>query len=163
VYKNPKKIKSEEDDGGHVGPGRLGKGASAMQPAASGVEGVKLIKGEIGYVGGELVNEKAFLTKKRTSVPIDQVFFYDYFTRKHEKEKALAAKAKRKGKDVDEGEDEDDERDGHEAGSEVVEKSGDDWDEDEDGDAKEEEIWKVFIRSLKHPLYFLLMCTGNES
>ncbi len=147
MYKNPKKLKSKEDDPDHVGAGRLGKGASAMQPAASGVEGVKLIKGEIGYVGGELVNEKAFLTKQRTSVPIDQVFFYDYFTRKHEKEKALAAKAKKK-KGQDEDEDEDDEQDGHEAGSKVVEKSGDDWDEDEDGDAKEAEIWKVFYFSV---------------
>jgi len=145
VYKNPKKLKSKEDDADHAGAGRLGKGASAMQPAASGVEGVKLIKGEIGYVGGELMNEKAFLRKQRTSVPIDQVFFYDYFTRKHEKEKALAAKARKKGKDVDEDDDEDDE---------AVEKSGDDWeDEDGDGDAKEEEIWKVFICSLKRPLF----------
>lgn len=45
-----------------------------MQPAASGVEGVKLIKGEIGYVGGEVVlDEKRFVKRKRGDVPVDQV------------------------------------------------------------------------------------------
>jgi len=44
-----------------------------MQPAASGVEGVKLIKGEIGFTGEELVNEKAFMRRKRSDVPVDQV------------------------------------------------------------------------------------------
>jgi len=44
-----------------------------MQPAASGVEGVKLIKGEIGFAGEELVNEKAFMRRKRSDVPVDQV------------------------------------------------------------------------------------------
>jgi len=50
-----------------------GKGASAMQPAASGVEGVKLIKGEIGFAGEEPVNKKVFIRRKSSDVPVDQV------------------------------------------------------------------------------------------
>ena len=46
-----------------------------MQPAASGVEGVKLIKGEIGFTGEELVNEKAFMRKNWSDVPVDQVSY----------------------------------------------------------------------------------------
>jgi len=72
VYKNPKKIKTKDGEDEAQAQSR-GKGASAMQPAASGVEGVKLIKGEIGFAGEELVNEKAFMRKKRSDVPVDQV------------------------------------------------------------------------------------------
>jgi len=50
-----------------------GKGASAMQPAASDVEGVKLIKDEIGFAREEPVNEKVFIRRKRSDVPVDQV------------------------------------------------------------------------------------------
>ena len=50
-----------------------GKGASAMQPAASGVEGVKLIKDEIGFAREEPVNEKVFIKRKRSDVPVNQV------------------------------------------------------------------------------------------
>lgn len=125
-----------------------------MQPAASGVEGVKLIKGEVGYMGQELMNEKSFLKKQRENVPIDQIFFYDYFSRKHEKEKALAlakakakakAKKKKKGKDEDEDDSESDDRD---ADGEVVERSGDAWDEDVASDAEEADVWKVFPSSV---------------
>jgi ribosome biogenesis protein MAK21 len=64
VYKNPKQIKTGDSAGG--------KGASAMQPAASAVDGVKLIKGEVGVES--MVNETAFLKKRAQDVPVDQVF-----------------------------------------------------------------------------------------
>ena len=139
VYKNPKKLKSKEGDEDGVNGGRLGKGGSAMQPAASGVEGVKLLKGEIGYVGEELVNEKAFLRRKRADVPVDQIFFHDYFTRKHEKEKALAAKVKGQNKDKGTEEHQENGLSDEETGK------GDDgdWDENVDSVAEEAEIWKV--------------------
>ncbi len=63
MYKNPKKVKDGETAGA--------KGASAMQPAASGLEGVKLMKGE-GVTAG-MVNDAAFLRKKAKDVPVDQV------------------------------------------------------------------------------------------
>jgi len=143
VYKNPKKIKPKEGDpeGAH-----LGKGPSAMQPAASGLEGIKLIRGEVGYIGEEVVNEKAFLRKKRENVPVDQVFFHDYFTRKYQKEKSLK-ETKEDGNtksDREEGgDDDDDDSSGKESGS--------DWDED---DAREAEIWKVIYSSI--PFFFVI-------
>ena len=58
-----------------------GKGPSAMQPAASALEGVKLVKGDVGNDGGVvgLVNEKAFLRRRREDVPVDQVGFLFLF------------------------------------------------------------------------------------
>lgn len=51
-----------------------GKGASAMQPAASGLDGtgVKLLRGEVEDLEGR-VNEAAFLKRKAEDVPVDQV------------------------------------------------------------------------------------------
>lgn len=67
VYKNPKKAKEGD-------AGAAGKGASAMQPAASAVDGVKLLKGEVA--DATMVNEAAFLRKKRQDVPVDQVCLF---------------------------------------------------------------------------------------
>jgi ribosome biogenesis protein MAK21 len=55
-----------------VGGGK-GKGTSAMQPAASSLDGtgVKLMKGEVGDT--ELVNGLRFLRRRLEDVPVDQV------------------------------------------------------------------------------------------
>lgn len=60
VYKNPKKPKS--------------KGASAMQPAATGVDGtgVKLMKGEVAH-GGIPVNEEKWWKRRVEDIPVDEV------------------------------------------------------------------------------------------
>lgn len=60
VYKNPKKPKP--------------KGASAMQPAATGVDGtgVKLTKGEVTYGEGP-VNEEKWWKRRVEDVPVDEV------------------------------------------------------------------------------------------
>ncbi|KAF8888403.1 CBF/Mak21 family-domain-containing protein [Gymnopilus junonius] len=151
VYKNPKKVKEGEMPGG--------RGPSAMQPAASALEGVKLVKGEVGAALG-IVNEKEFLRKKREDVPVDQLFFHQYFTSKDEREKAKAAKVKKRkeGKEdelSDEDEDGDDEELGEEqdvdddsaqsdAEDEAAAEAASDVDEDEDAsDLEEAEIWKV--------------------
>jgi len=84
VYKNPKKPKASSsgvngDDDAEPMMASKGKGPSAMQPAASALEGVKLVKGDDGGVVG-LVNEKAFLRRKREDVPVDQVgFWFSFF------------------------------------------------------------------------------------
>jgi ribosome biogenesis protein MAK21 len=72
VYKNPKQVKPNANNA-NVVIGK-GKGASAMQPAASGLEGggVKLMKGEMGVLE-ERVNEGGFLRRKESDVPVDQV------------------------------------------------------------------------------------------
>ncbi|KAI0070805.1 CBF-domain-containing protein [Panus rudis PR-1116 ss-1] len=126
VYKNPKKPKP--------------KGASAMQPAASstdGASGVKLLKGEM-TTGMTPVNEESWWKKRVEDVPVDEVFFYKYFTRKRQMEQERAAKAKkRKGK-----EDEDDDEDDLDEEESDEEKSGDEA-EAEDSDKEEAEIWKA--------------------
>ena len=45
-----------------------------MQPSASAIDGVKLIKGEVGVES--MVNEAAFLKKRVQDVPVDQVLFF---------------------------------------------------------------------------------------
>jgi hypothetical protein len=77
VYKNPKKVKPNANNA-NVVVGK-GKGASAMQPAASGLEGggVKLMKGEMGVLE-ERVNEGGFLKRKEADVPVDQVCFVSF-------------------------------------------------------------------------------------
>ena len=107
-----------------------------MQPAASGLEGVKLIRGEVGHIGEEMVNEKAFLRKKRENIPVDQVFFHDYFTRKHQKERSTKETKEVEGAKSDQDVDVD-----GEGGKE----SDSDWGEDIDSDAEEAEIWKVCV------------------
>jgi ribosome biogenesis protein MAK21 len=67
VYKNPKKAKAGE-------AGAKTKGASAMQPAASALDGqgVKIMR--VDADGASMrINEGAFLRKKETDVPVDQV------------------------------------------------------------------------------------------
>lgn len=60
VYKNPKKPKP--------------KGASAMQPAASGTDGtgVKLLKGEVSN-GVVPVNDEKWWKRRVEDVPVDEV------------------------------------------------------------------------------------------
>ena len=68
------------------------------------------------------VNSPSFWkNKKEAQIPVDQIFFYDYFKRKNESER----KSKKKKKQVD------GDGDNEEA------------DEDEDIDLEEAEIWKV--------------------
>ena len=86
MYKNPKKPKVSSsgvngDEDAEPMTASKGKGPSAMQPAASALEGVKLVKGDVGNYGGVvgLVNEKAFLRKRKEDVPVDQVGFFSFF------------------------------------------------------------------------------------
>jgi hypothetical protein len=75
VFKNPKKLKSASDGSGIVGA----KGASAMQPAASALEGVKLVKGEVGRIGVEAVNERKWGDVKEEKVGVDEVSGYSFW------------------------------------------------------------------------------------
>ncbi|KAF8063503.1 CBF/Mak21 family-domain-containing protein [Lyophyllum atratum] len=171
VYKNPKKIKQGENAAMTMGKA---KGASAMQPAASGLDGtgVKLLKGEVE--DGALMNEESFLRKKVEDVPVDQVrlsdlyvrfacaqtngchllklFYHNYFSRKSERAKAKAAKiGKRKGQESDdesEGADaEEHEVQGAASGEDEARSQADD-DEEEDSDEDEAEIWKAMKASM---------------
>ncbi|KAJ8075768.1 RNA-binding ribosome biosynthesis protein mak21 [Marasmius tenuissimus] len=152
VYKNPKKISADAN-------GMKGKGASAMQPAGSALEGVKLVKGETAAASGELLmNEEQFLKKREEDVPVDQLFFHKFFTRKREREQGGKGKASRQedfDSDVDEGSDDDD--DEGESGGEEIDLTGDEAEgkaeKDEGGgsdsdDSEEAEIWKAMKASM---------------
>ncbi|KAF5366355.1 hypothetical protein D9757_011459 [Collybiopsis confluens] len=161
VYKNAKKI-SPSDATAAVDGKNKGKGVSAMQPAASGVEGVKLMKGDTIGVGDLLMNEEKFMRKKVEDVPVDQLFFHKFFTRKNQRAKTMkTADEKVSDEDVsdaDEG-DEEGEKDGLDSsGDEEMDLTGDeaeraknpeDDDEDEDGsDLDEDEVWKAMQASM---------------
>ncbi|KAJ7677224.1 CBF/Mak21 family-domain-containing protein [Mycena rosella] len=156
VYKNPKKVKPNANNA-NVVIGK-GKGASAMQPAASGLEGggVKLMKGEMGDMEAR-VNEGVFLRKKEADVPVDQLFFHKFFSRKNEKEKAKTAKAdRRKTRGEDSDSDSEGEGEADESGDEMdltgdeAKKAGDAdaFEEDDDSDVGEDEVWKAMQASM---------------
>lgn len=145
VYKNAKKTQTA-------------KGVSAMQPAASGLDGtgVKLMKGDHKEAR---VNDEVFALRREQDVPVDEVFFHRFFTRKNEKKQRNGKKVEESGdEDEDEGEeeDEDEEEDDEGSGSDVSDgdeemdltgdeaAAGDDDDEGSD-DEEEDEIWKVRV------------------
>lgn len=110
-----------------------------MQPAGSAVEGVKLRKGE---VPSAQVNQPTFWKKQETQIPVDQLFFYNYFKRKDE----VARKAKKQEQADGDSEEEDEEKeavDNHsrEESSEI--EGGIEVEDDEDSEFEEDEIWKV--------------------
>jgi len=129
-----------------------------MQPSGSAIESIKLFKGEAVSVQ---VNLPSFWkNKKETQIPVDQIFFYDYFKRKNESERKSKKKEQVDGDGDNEEADEDEESD--EQGGATSEK-GSENEEDEDIDLEETEIWKVgsvsflgFLKSYKHTL-------GDES
>ncbi|KAG2121610.1 ribosome biogenesis protein [Suillus clintonianus] len=135
VYKNPKKTKA--------------KGSSAMQPAAGANDriGVKLLKGESS--GGALPNDEKFLNRRLQDIPVDEVFFHTYFSRKREKDKT---KIVHTGKGDSEAEESDDASasEAEEALDTDVENAegDDDGGEDEDSDAEEADIWKAMQASM---------------
>ncbi|KAL1740938.1 hypothetical protein HDZ31DRAFT_67426 [Schizophyllum fasciatum] len=162
VYKNPKKLKVD----GRVAVSGKARGASAMQPAASGVDGtsVKLMRGEVPGVA-PLVTDSAFLRKREEEVPVDEIFFHRYLTRK-QRQKAKQEDGQDSEKESDAGEAEvesaaeDSGDDEDESGPFIdlsddeqkeasQEKAVEDADEDEKTDDEEEaEIWKAMKASM---------------
>ncbi|KAK7006768.1 CCAAT-box-binding transcriptional factor [Favolaschia claudopus] len=141
VYKNPKKVKPNANNA-NVVVGK-GKGASAMQPAASGLEGggVKLMKGEMGAFGRP---------RERSRVPQKKRNPTSLSIRKSERERAKSAKADRR-KTGDEDSDSDEEC-GEEmdlTGDEAkgAEEEADEFDED-DSDLDEDDVWKAMQASM---------------
>ncbi|KIJ67296.1 hypothetical protein HYDPIDRAFT_25763 [Hydnomerulius pinastri MD-312] len=137
VYKNPKKAKP--------------KGASAMQPAASANDAVtvKRVKGEAS--AGALPNEEKFWKKRVEDIPVDEVFFHKYFSRKNRKN--LAKATKDDSDESEEGEEPEDESDDEESVAEVSDsadsvpdsgatKSAEETDEDA-SDIQEDAVWKA--------------------
>jgi ribosome biogenesis protein MAK21 len=125
-----------------------------MQPAASANDriGVKLLKGESS--GGALPNEEKFLNRRLQDVPVDEVFFHKFFSRKREKDKNKTAHTGKKDSDAGES---DDASDVDASASELEEAQDRDADDaerddhsedDEDSDAEEADIWKAMQASM---------------
>ncbi|KAF9495517.1 CBF-domain-containing protein [Pleurotus eryngii] len=150
VYKNPKKVKGDNDGVGVQSTnGAKPKGSSVMQPAATtidGASGVKLRKGEVGDPGG-LVNEESFLRRRPQDIPVDQLFFHKYFVRKHEQTKT-ASRPKDVGDDdaevdLDASQGSKDSGDRVDAAAEAAPTS-----EEGTDDEEEAEIWKAMKASM---------------
>ncbi|KAJ2913545.1 hypothetical protein MD484_g6868, partial [Candolleomyces efflorescens] len=137
VYKNAKKLPSEDVKG---------KGGSAMQPSASTLEGVKLVKGELGFSGGVTVNDPAaWRGRKEKDVAADEMFYYKYFTEKSERERKMAKKVgKRRVEGEDEDEDSDEEEEEVESGDEEEAEAS----EVSEGELDEDEVWKAMQASM---------------
>lgn len=130
VYKNPKKSTTT-------------KGASAMQPAASGLDGtgVKLMKGDAS--GNVLVNDAAFMKMKIQDIPVDEVFFHKFFARKNERNQSKVEKDGSEDEDADDGSGEEMDLTGDEAAA-----GGEQIAEDSDESDDEEEVWKAMKASM---------------
>ena len=135
-----------------------------MQPAASGVDGtaVKLMRGEVPGVA-PLVTDAAFLRKREEEVPVDEVFFHRYLTRKQkgkaqaedeepeESAEEDAGEAESGESDADDSDEEDDngpfidlsDDEQTEAPKKAAEEKDEDEDDDVTDDEEEAEIWKV--------------------
>ncbi|KAJ3807240.1 CBF/Mak21 family-domain-containing protein [Lentinula aff. lateritia] len=150
VYKNAKKISPDATKG---------KGVSAMQPSASGIEGVKLIKGESATSGDILMNEEKFLKRRPEDVPVDQVglsprpclFFHKYFTRKNERVREKRTKSSNEDSEVETDADSDGGEEMDLTGDEAETARGDEAsneEEEEGSELDEEEVWKAMQASM---------------
>ncbi|KIK87379.1 hypothetical protein PAXRUDRAFT_831842 [Paxillus rubicundulus Ve08.2h10] len=137
VYKNPKKNKP--------------KGASIMQPAASANDGVsvKRLKGEIST--GALPNEEKFWKRRLEDIPVDEVFFHKYFSRKNHRKPTKPGVA-----DGDESygaAEEDEGSNDEETHSDIAKSvlnSEQEGDEEDGSDIEEEAVWKAMQASIPH-------------
>ncbi|KAJ4486692.1 CBF/Mak21 family-domain-containing protein, partial [Lentinula edodes] len=142
VYKNAKKISPDATKG---------KGVSAMQPSASGIEGVKLIKGELATSGDLLMNEEKFLKRRPEDVPVDQLFFHKYFTRKNERVREKHTKSSNEDSEVDSDADSDGGGEMDLTGDEAEiarDDEASDEEEEEGSELDEEEVWKAMQASM---------------
>ncbi|KAK2465032.1 hypothetical protein APHAL10511_003108 [Amanita phalloides] len=94
VYKNPKKAKAGEEGSVRT------RGGSAMQPAASGLDGLGVKMMRTDADGASMRNHGAVF---ESDVPADQVFFHRFFKKKSE---ATKKKKKKKRERTESGTDE---------------------------------------------------------
>jgi ribosome biogenesis protein MAK21 len=102
-----------------------------MQPstaanAAGPADGVRMIRGEVADAEG-LMNDPKFLRRREEDVPVDQVFFHKFFTKRQEQEQTRAGKRGAPESDSD---------------ADELEELSDEGEALSD-DAEEAEIWKV--------------------
>lgn len=122
-----------------------------MQPAAASDKSGMVVKGE--GEAGVMVNSEAFWRKKIEDVPVEMMFFHQYFAEKLKrkekrgKDKERSTKGSEFGESGSEGEENEDEEmedsDGDKSENEIEDEDA--AEDDEDSDPEEAEIWKVSI------------------
>ncbi|KAL9937850.1 hypothetical protein V8E36_003395 [Tilletia maclaganii] len=129
------------------------KGASIMQPGFGGGTGsldagigaddvnVTRLKGQ-GVSKDEDVTNPKFWKRKREDVPVDQIFFHQYFQQKHVRESGGDVKAK------DGGLDDNAEEDGETGPSGPVKNEDDDGEVLDEDEVDDEEIWQAIMDAL---------------
>ena len=147
VYRNAKKSAQSGKDS-QMKPGARGQDRSGM---------VVLRKGDSANEGA--LNAVDFIKKKAEDIPVDQMFFHRFFTKKQENEKTRDAKKtenkrKRRGDaDVDDSDididDEDIEMGGEDSDAESgAEEEDGELEAVEEGDLDEDEVWKAMQASM---------------
>jgi len=120
-----------------------------MQPSGSAIEGIKLLKGEGNATSVEVNLPSFWKNKKETQIPVDQVFFYNYFKQKDESERKSKKRKEQVNEDVDDDNEDTDKDVNSDEQSEVASVKGSDGtiednkEESEDDNLEEAEIWKV--------------------
>ncbi|KAF6756527.1 CBF-domain-containing protein [Ephemerocybe angulata] len=138
VYKN---AKTRPKAGGE------GKGASAMQPAASALEGVKLRKGE--QLDVQRVNERGFVERREGDVAVEEVFFWRFFKERGEREERMRRKVGgRKGEEDNEESEKEDNEDEEDEESEKEDKEEEEDSDVSEGELDEDEVWKAMQASM---------------
>lgn len=152
VYKNAKKGSATSSSAVASGmkPGAKGQDRSGMVVLRKGADG----QGTEGHP----LNAAEFLKKKQEDVPVDQLFFHRFFTKKQESERTRdasktenARKRKRRG-DADADDSDIDDLDIEEADDSDLAVDDDDDEEEleeiEEGDLDEDEVWKAMQASM---------------
>jgi len=120
-----------------------------MQPSGSAIEGIKLLKGEGNATSVEVNLPSFWKNKKETQIPVDQVFFYNYFKQKDESERKSKKRKEQVNEDVDDDNEDTDKDEKSDEQSEMASVKGsddtieDNNEESEDDNLEEAEIWKV--------------------
>ena len=130
VYRNPKKVVNGKN--------------SLMKPGAAGLDrsGMVLMRKGVSSTADCRVNTEAFVAKDTSQVPVDQLFFHKFFSKKQDESKAQEAKKdkrKRRESDSDGGVSVDGLDEGSESDLEPLAEAD---------DLDESEIWKAMRASM---------------
>lgn len=150
VYRNPKKALPSS-------------ASSIMKPGAKGQDTSGLVVMRKGAsaptISSEVpLNNENFAKKKEEQIPVDQLFFHRYFSKKFQDEESARNKVqqnkrkRKRGGDGDEDEDSEDDDisigDDDAEAADVVPNASDLEDNDEDSDLDEDEVWKAMQASM---------------
>ncbi|EJT98063.1 CBF-domain-containing protein [Dacryopinax primogenitus] len=137
VYRNPKKPRP--------------KGTSAMQPSVSGLERPGIVRLTRGYQGDAgTVNNPSFWSQKAAYIPVDKLFFHQYFAQRSGRHQAKVDKVSKRKKGHKDSESQASSREDSE-GEHMVTEGEMDADQTDAGSEESEdeaEVWKAMKASM---------------